>query len=179
MAEARIRETETGRVAEGSGWFVLNLREASWERSAGYGVSCGLEPADARFPHFGVNVTILEPGEPKSLYHSEDTQEGFLVLAGECVAVIEGAERPLRQWDYLHCPPGTAHVLVGGDRPSCAVLAIGAPRTWTLDEMDYPADPVADHHGASVARTTNSSRRAYGERPKSPRPARAPWPLPG
>jgi hypothetical protein len=59
------------------------------------------------------------------------------------------------------------------------VLAIGAPRTWTLDEIDYPADPVADRHGTSVATTTNSSKRAYADRPKRPRPARAPWPPPG
>jgi uncharacterized cupin superfamily protein len=90
--------------------------------------------------------------------------------------VIEGAERPLRRGDYFHCPPATAHVLVGaGDRP-CAVLAIGAPRTLTMDEMDYPADPVAEHLGASVAATTDSSKRAYADRPKRPAPARAPWP---
>jgi mannose-6-phosphate isomerase-like protein (cupin superfamily) len=172
MAEARIRETETGRVAEDSGWFVLNLRDASWEQSEGYGVSCGLESADARFPHFGVNVTTLQPGEPKSLYHSEDTQEGFLVLAGECVAVIEGAERPLRQWDYFHSPPGTAHVLVGPaiDPAPCSRSALPAPgrsTRWNIPPIPSPATTVPRSRRRRAPRsartpTARSDRRRRG-----------------
>ena len=63
---------------------------------------------------------------PMAMYHWESDQEDFLVLAGEAVLVVEGEERPLRQWDFVHCPPLTKHVLVGaGDRP-CVVLAVGA-----------------------------------------------------
>ena len=54
-------------------------------------------------------------------------QEGFLVLSGECIAVVEGEERHMRQWDYLHSPPGTEHITIGaGDEP-CAILMFGSP----------------------------------------------------
>jgi uncharacterized cupin superfamily protein len=81
------------------------------------------------------------PGESNALYHAESAQEGFLVLAGECRAVVEGRERRLRQWDYLHCPPGTAHVLIGdGDGP-CAILMVGAPRSASLSSILIPPTP--------------------------------------
>jgi len=54
------------------------------------------------------------------MYHGEDAQEDFLVLAGECILIVEGQERPLRTWDFVHCPPWTEHVFVGtGDRRAC------------------------------------------------------------
>jgi len=68
---------------------------------------------------------VLEPGKPSGLYHSESAQEAFFVLRGRCRAVVEGEERDLRQWDFLHCPPGTEHVFVGTDEP-CVLLMIGA-----------------------------------------------------
>jgi len=121
----------------------------------------------------------MMPGESNSLYHAEDTQEGFLVLDGECVAVVEGSERRLRRWDYLHSPPGTTHVLVGaGDRP-CAILMIGAPRSSSLSSIHYPQDAVAARHGASVAQATDSSKQAYAERPYAVTGERAPWPESG
>ena len=180
MYEARVVETETDKVVEGDGWFVLNIGDAGWERrSPGFGARCGLDARDARFPHFGVNVCAMMPGESNSLYHAEDTQEGFLVLDGECVAVVEGSERRLRRWDYLHSPPGTTHVLVGaGDRP-CAILMIGAPRSSSLSSIHYPQDAVAARHGASVAQTTDSSKQAYAERPYAVTGERAPWPESG
>jgi uncharacterized cupin superfamily protein len=176
MDEAVVNDTETGRVVEGPGWFVLNAAEAGWERRSGFGVRCRFEADDARFPHFGVNVHVLMPGAPSGLYHSESTQEGFFVLDGECVAIVEGQERRLRRWDYLHCPPGTLHVLVGaGDMP-CAILMIGAPRSSSLSEIHYPADAVAARHGASATHTTDSSKQAYADRAYRVTPASAPWP---
>jgi uncharacterized cupin superfamily protein len=158
-------------------WFVVQLAEAAWERKGEFGVRCRFEPADARFSGFGISMHVLEPGQPSSLYHAEDTQEGFLVVAGECLAIVEGKERPLRQWDYLHCPPGTEHVIVGAGTERCAVLMVGAPRTATLDEMEYPENAAAARFGASVARTTRSSREAYADRRSEPEPERPSWPL--
>jgi uncharacterized cupin superfamily protein len=105
-----------------------------------------------------------------------NSQEGFLVLAGECLAVIEGEEHPLRQWDYFHCPPGTRHVLVGAGDAPCTVLMVGAPRSASLSEILYPEDPVAARHRASSAETTRSSKRAYADRTISGPGVRAPWP---
>ena len=41
------------------------------------------------------------------MYHWEANQEDFLVLSGEALLLVEGEERPLRQWDFVHCPPDT------------------------------------------------------------------------
>lgn len=55
-----------------------------------------------------------------------DDQEDFLVLAGEALAIVEGEEHPLRRWDFVHCPPGTSHVIIGAGEGPCLVLAVGA-----------------------------------------------------
>lgn len=157
-------------------WFVVNVRDAEWESKGEFGARTRFESPDARFANFGVTVQVIEPGQPSGLYHAEEAQEGFLVLAGECLAVIEGQEHPLRQWDYFHCPPGTRHVIVGAGEGPCAVLMIGAPRSASLSEILYPEDPVAARHGASVAATTRSSKQAYSDRNHAGPSVRAPWP---
>ncbi len=160
----------------GGGWFIVNASEAAWESVPGFGARCRFEAPDDRFPNFGLSLRVLEPGEIGSLYHAEEAQEGFLVIAGECIAVIEGAERSLRAWDYFHCPPGTRHVLVGAGDGPCSLAAIGAPRTMSLDEVEYPADQAATRYDAAVAETTRSSKRAYADRDTTATPARSPWP---
>jgi uncharacterized cupin superfamily protein len=162
-----------------SEWFVVNVGNAGWESKGEFGVRTRFESPEARFPHFGITVQLLEPGQASGLYHAEEAQEGFLVLAGECLAVVEGQEHPLRQWDYFHCPPGTRHVLVGAGDGPCVVLMVGAPRSASLSEILYPQDPVAERHGASVAQTTHSSKQAYSGRSYDAGPARAPWPESG
>jgi uncharacterized cupin superfamily protein len=159
-----------------SEWFVVNVANAGWESKGEFGVRTRFESPEARFPHFGIAVQVLEPGQASGLYHAEEAQEGFLVLAGECLAVIDGAEHPLRQWDYFHSPPGTRHVLVGAGDGPCTVLMVGAPRSASLSEILYPQDPVAARHGASVAETTRSSRQAYADRSFTGPGVPAPWP---
>ena len=78
------------------------------------------------FRDVGVRVRILWPGEPNALYHSEGVQEGFLVLSGECTLIVEEEERPLRPWDYFHCPSDTRHIIVGAGDGPCAILMLGA-----------------------------------------------------
>jgi uncharacterized cupin superfamily protein len=176
MAEASIGVTNDGLVPAGEGWFVLQLDEAAWERKGEFGVRCRFEAPDARFTRFGITMHVLEPGQPSALYHAEDTQEGFLVVAGECLAIVEDEERLLHQWDYLHCPPGTPHVLIGAGNERCSILMIGAPRTSSLDEMSYPENELAARFGASVPRSTHSSREAYADRRSAGVPERGPWP---
>ena len=99
-------------------WFVVNVRDAHWRKHETFGASCRFETPDAPFEQLGVNIRVLQPGEPNCLYHSESLQEDFLVLAGECLLLVEGEERPLEAWDFVHSPPGTEHVFVGaGDGP--------------------------------------------------------------
>jgi mannose-6-phosphate isomerase-like protein (cupin superfamily) len=113
--EAQIEKTPEGHVPVGGGWFLLNLRERAWETIPGFGIWCGFDDPDAdpSQPGVGVHVHVLEPGEANGYYHAEAAQEGFLVLSGECIAVVEGEERRMRHWDYLHSPPGTEHITIG------------------------------------------------------------------
>ena len=124
--EARIEDGEAGRVPADDGWWILNLGEIAWEAAEGNGIFCIFEAPSAPSPVLGIGVHVLHPGEANGMYHAEDTQEGFLVLAGECLLIVEGQERRMRQWDYFHCPPGTAHITVGAGDGPCAILMVGA-----------------------------------------------------
>ena len=163
MDEAEIVTTEHGDVPRGEGWYVLNARRAQWQHSPGFGGSDLSFQGDVRFPEVGFHVGVLQPGEPACMYHREDTQEGFLVLSGECLAIVEGQERRLGPWDYLHSPGGTEHVLVGAGDGPCVVVAYGARRPD--DGTLYVADPVAARHGASVEADTPDPAVAYADSP--------------
>src|SRR3712207_2446972 len=143
--EATSEETPYGRYVTSDGWFVLNLGDALAVRNKDKGgAEYPIEPREPRFRDFGVNVHVVWPGEPSALYHSEGVQEGFLVLSGECTLIVEEEERPLRQWDYFHCPAGTRHIFVGaGERP-CAILMIGARPDV---ELHFPVSEVAAKYG--------------------------------
>ncbi len=175
MREAQLRETEAGVVAESEGWFVMNLRDAAWQTApnAPLGTWVAFE-ADGVPQQVGVGVHVLMPGESPGRYHSESDQEGFFVLSGECVLVVEGEERRLRQWDYFHCPPGTAHITVGASEEPCAIFMLGARTPGGL--TDYIPDPVAAKHGAAVKERTGSSKEAYADLDRTYTSVRAPWP---
>jgi uncharacterized cupin superfamily protein len=160
IPEAPIEETPAGRVPSGPGWFVLNLIGARGFATEGHGVFCPFEAPDADFEDFGLNVHVLHPGERSALYHLENVQEGFLVLAGECVAVIEDQERTLRAWDYLHCPAGTAHAIVGAGDGPCAILMVGARKPEAT--IHYPVSAAAARHHLSTPVAADSAREAYG-----------------
>ena len=176
VEEASWEETPYGRYITSDGWFVLNLSDALAVRNEEKGGAVyPLESQDARFRDFGVNVRVVWPGEPNALYHAESGQEGFLVLSGECILLVEEQERPLRQWDYFHCPADTRHVIVGAGDGPCAILMIGLrPEVETLH---YPVSEVAAKYGASAAKATDEPDEAYADWPGEYRPLRLPWPL--
>jgi uncharacterized cupin superfamily protein len=156
--EAQLEQTENGVVPKGEGWFVLNARESRWWHHDTFGSAVTFE-GEIRFPDFGINIQVLEPGEPNCMYHGENAQEDFLVIAGECLLLVEGEERPLRQWDFVHCPPWTQHVFVGTGNGPCAILMVGArPKA---EELLYPVSEVARKHRAGVEQETTSGREAY------------------
>ena len=112
VPEAPLERAENGLAPVGEGWFVLNARDARWfESELGFYVQ--FESENARFDQVGIGLGILRPGEPGALYHGEDAQEDFLVLSGECRLLIEGEERLLKAWDFVHCPNWTEHIFVG------------------------------------------------------------------
>jgi uncharacterized cupin superfamily protein len=176
--EASSTETPYGRYITSEGWFVLNLSEALAVRNDEKGgATYPLESREHPFRDVGVRVTVVPPGEPNALYHSESKQEGFLVLSGECTLVVEEEERQLRQWDYFHCPAGTRHVIVGAGDGPCAILMLGArPEDEKLEELNYPESEVAAKYGASAAKETDSPAEAYADWPGEFEPARVPWP---
>lgn len=174
--EARIEDTPYGGNPVSEGWFVLNLADALALRNEDKGGAFyPLEPQGGGFADFGVNVHVLWPGEPNCLYHSEGAREAFLVLGGECTLVVEEEERPLRQWDFFHCPAGTRHVFVGAGDGPCAILMIGARPE--KEQLLYPVSEVAARHGASAAQETQSGNEAYADWPGEFVPTRLPWPV--
>jgi uncharacterized cupin superfamily protein/catechol 2,3-dioxygenase-like lactoylglutathione lyase family enzyme len=176
VREAPIEKTENGAFPTGDGWFVVNARDARWFESDGLGFYCGFESKEARFPELGINLNILRPGEPMCMYHGEEAQEDFLVLSGECLLIVDGQERPLRAWDFVHCPAWTEHVFVGAGGGPCLVLAVGARTSGK--GIRYPVNETALRHGAGVSEETDEPQRAY-ERFTMPEPAPCPGEFPG
>ena len=165
VPESKPEKTEHGLAPAGDGWYVLNLRDAVWRHAEGRGAVCvALDQfeGERRIEQLGINPFALMPGEPMAMYHWEADQEGFLVVSGEAVLVVEGEERQLRPWDFVHCPPQTKHVIVGTGRGPCVVIAVGARER---DEIGFPADDVAQRHGASVDEDTDDGGVAYARVP--------------
>jgi uncharacterized cupin superfamily protein len=174
VSEASIARTDEGAVVQSEGWFVLNTADARWMREQRSGEWCDFEPADAEFAEYGVNIHVIRPGQPNGLYHAESAQEDFLVLSGECICLIEGQERRLRAWDFVHCPAGTHHIFVGAGDGPCAILMVGARGQGKT--LHYPVDELAARYGASASEETGSPREAYREWSRKFEPVRASWP---
>jgi len=163
MAEAKLVAGTSGLIPEGEGWFVVNVGDGQWRDSDEFGADCFFEGPNVEFGDLGINICVLSPGQPNCLYHRESVQEDFLVLAGECLLLVDGEERPLKAWDFFHCPPGVDHVFVGAGDGPCAVLMVGARREGI--EIVYPVAEVAQRHGASVEAETPLPSEAYARYP--------------
>jgi uncharacterized cupin superfamily protein len=145
-----------GHVPKGEGWFVVNAREARW-LDGDFGAYTRFE-GEPRFGQIGINIGVLQPGQAACMYHGENEQEDFLVLSGECLLLVEGEERPLKAWDFVHCPPWTEHVFVGAGGGPCAILAIGGR---TGGNVVYPRSELALRHKAGVEEETTEPTVAY------------------
>ena len=145
-------------------WFVRNIREMEWWDRGPRGFVTDFHGDDNA--QVGVNLFVLEPGQSMSMYHWEADQEGFLVLSGEALLVVEDEEHPLRQWDYFHCPAPVPHTIVGAGSGPSAILALGA-----RDKQDgpdwgaYPYSEVAMKHDASAEEETTDPDAAYARFP--------------
>lgn len=159
VEEARLGEGESGLVPETEGWFVVNVRDATWIDHEKFGAACVFEGRDVRFGDLGINIRVLQPGQPNALYHDESVQEDVLVLAGECTLLVEGEERPLRAWDFAHLPPGTEHIVVGAGEGPCVVLMTGARKQGK--KLRYPVSELAARYGASVEKAVDDPSDAY------------------
>jgi uncharacterized cupin superfamily protein len=155
VPDATFEQTGAGLVPAGEGWFVLNARDGRWRHQEGRGERLRFE-GEALFPQVGVSLSALAPGEPIGMYHWEADQEDFLVLSGEALLIIEGEERPLRQWDFVHCPAETKHIIIGAGDVRSVVLAVGAREHQAGPGWGgYTVDEAALLHGAGVEQETN------------------------
>jgi uncharacterized cupin superfamily protein len=176
IPEVPPRETEDGLVAVGGSWFVINALDARWferpgRRSVSFTGRSEYE-ADTFFPMLGVSLAVLEPGVPNSMYHWETETEAFFVISGEALLIVEGQERPLRQWDFVHCPPKAAHVLVGAGDGPCVILAMSSRENQAFGPYgEYTANEAARRYGASVDEDTQDTDVAYANR-TAPEPTR-------
>ena len=178
VPEAPLESKDGWKEPAAEGWFVLNARDARWNYSEGRGAYGRFEGnGELEFPQLGVHLVTLAPGEPMSMYHWEADQEDFLVLSGEALLIAEGEERPLRQWDFVHCPAGMKHTILGAGDAQCLVLAVGArDKSTGPDWGAYPADETAIRRGAGVKQETTSPPEAYARFPdRSPVPYREGW----
>lgn len=175
-AEATLERTENGTTVKADGWFALHATEAAWRSNERFGVLCSFE-GEARYPQLGINLRVLQPGQPASLYHQETCQEDFYVVAGECILLVEEQERRLRAGHFVHCPAGTRHAFIGAGDGPCAILMVGA-RSGDK-KLLYPVSEAAARHRASVESETSEPRQAYGKTPVYDVPAEPVWPLAG
>ena len=174
VEQAKLEDVGSGLAPVSDGWFVVNAGEAAWVRNDAFGGRCTFESSPRvlaerpdveprMFQEVGYTLGVLEPGKPSGLYHAESLQEDFLVLSGECLLVIEGEERRLRAWDFVHCPAGTEHIFVGAGDAPCVIFMTGARREGRT--LLYPRSDAAAAHGASVETETTSPREAYSPLP--------------
>ena len=173
-----MEQSAAGLVAATEGWFAVNVRDAAWMTNDTFGAACVIEGEAAPFGQIGYTLAVLQPGRPSGIYHREANQEDFLVLSGECILLVEGEERRLRAWDFVHSPPGTEHIFVGaGDEP-CVILMVGSRyEDW---RVHYPVSELAARYGASADADTSDPDEAYArfEPSRRARPTywdRLPW----
>ena len=179
VPEAQLEDTGAGLVPKTVGWFVLDVRKARWSDKPEQGWSVSLTgrdeyEAETFFPMLGMALRVARAGEVTTTYHWETEQEDFLVLSGECIAIIEGEERQLRRWDFIHCPPGTKHAFVGvGDEP--CVLLCASSRQFQKDGPwgYYCYDETTERYNAASPEDTQDGEIAYARFP-DPRVAHYP-----
>jgi uncharacterized cupin superfamily protein len=180
VEEARLEQRDEGLTAVTDGWFLVNVPEAAWVTNEALGTACIFEGDEAPFPQVGYTIAVLQPGQSGGRYHREANQEDFLVLAGECLLLIEGEERRLKAWDFVHCPPHTEHGFVGAGEGPCVIFMCGTREGWPDKGIVYPRSELALRHGAGVETETSVPAEAYAPFPKwEPGPPRSwdglPW----
>jgi uncharacterized cupin superfamily protein len=157
--------------------FIVNVADAEALSLPGAGSYVRFESDDEPFENFGINVHVLQPGEPNCRYHREDVQEAFLVLAGECIVILDEVEHRLRAWDFVNCPAGAAHVFVGAGDGPCAILMVGA-RTGEEVATYLPSALAARYNAAVVETETTDSEAAYAGWPDEFTAGKLDWPPP-
>ena len=66
-------------------WFVANVRELRWQENE-LGATCEFDKHRERFEEFGINLTVLRPHQPMTMYHRERLPGGVPRLAWRVLA---------------------------------------------------------------------------------------------
>ena len=195
VTEARLERVVSGLAPVTPGWFIVNTADAAWCNNESFGGVCIFESDEFVLrgrpdltayekPNAGFTIRVVPPGQPSGLYHAESVQEDFLILMGECVLIIEDQERHLRAWDFVHCPPMTAHTFVAKEAGPCVILATGnrrddlervCPRSEVALRYDAGSevdttDPSAEGDGRSSVQNTGTNSRGLCTNPRLRRP---------
>ena len=181
VTEARLERVASGLAPVTPGWFIVNTADAAWTNNEWYGGVCIFESdhivlqgrpdlTGYEKPNAGFTIRVVPPGQPSGGYHAESVQEDFLILMGECALIIEDQERHLRAWDFVHCPPMTAHAFVAKETGPCVIspreTGVTIPSSWSHDPRSRSATapaPSAEADGRfSVQNTGTNSRGLNG-----------------
>ena len=73
VPEAQLEETEHGLVPKGEGWFVVNARDVVWYDRGPRGRVMTFE-GEPEFEQYGVNMFVLDPGNPMSCTTGKPTR---------------------------------------------------------------------------------------------------------
>jgi uncharacterized cupin superfamily protein len=164
VPEAPMEDRPGGKKPAGEGWFVINARDAAWIRNEKFGAGVTFE-GEPEFTQCGINIQVMWPGQPNGYYHGEQGQEDFLIVSGECLLLVEGQERRLRAWDFVHCPPWTEHIFVGAGHGPCVFVGVGARNAG--DGIRYPVSELALRHRAGATEEATSGKVAYAGQPET------------
>ncbi|HEY3188258.1 MAG TPA: cupin domain-containing protein [Solirubrobacteraceae bacterium] len=177
VERARLESVASGLAPVSAGWFVVNAGDAAWVSNDRLGGVCIFESDEFVLrgrpdleeyvkPGAGFVIRVVSPGQPTGGFHAESVEEDFLVIQGECVLIVEDEEVPLRAWDFVHCPPGTAHTFVGaGDGPCVLVCAGNRDFDDETFWRESRASEIARRHGVSGDAEPSSRGSWRVERP--------------
>jgi len=150
---APFEATDKGLVPAGEGWLALNVREARGRQPRGGGESVCPSRATRSSPGRSQSLRARAGVSRSGCTTGKPTRKNFLVLSGEALLIIEREERRIAAVGFVHCPPETKRIIVGGEDAACVLLAVGArehqPRAaWG----GYTVDEAARPHGVATAR---------------------------
>ena len=161
VERAHLESVASGLAPVSAGWFVVNAGDAAWVNNDRHGGVCIFESDEFVLrgrqdleeyvkPGAGFVIRVVSPGQPTGGFHAESVEEDFLVIQGECVLIVEDEEVLLRAWDFVHCPPGTAHTFVGAGEGPCVLVCAGN-RDFDDETFwrEYRASESARRHGVS------------------------------
>lgn len=123
---------------------IVNLQDLEFSRRVEHGerFQAKIAPVSTRLgaKKLGYNVTAVAPGKRAFPFHNHHANEElFFILEGEGLLRYGTEEYPVRQGDFIACPPGgpaVAHQLVNTGPSELRYLAVST--TIDTDVYQYP-----------------------------------------